>query len=402
MRAMYMDFTGRERTSFTQNSILTRETSWPTSQNTSWFRPPTTYMWFKGMKYKRTENVDIRAVDEGRDGGPTRRYPVIDAISIGSDFNIQQMEGQVESWGSHPSVRFLFGATESDDAETLCYEGKKEFVVEIARYCRFRNYNSSLKPIRSRFPILKWLYLQNKTRGWLCAQKRFAHAIGKVGKFYREGGPDFLPDYLFIQDDDTWYGIQALVDFLSQRSQETPYVAAGCLIHWPVYTVNFSFPYGGFGTMFNKKAIERLIKPIFCEKPSIDAHTRKVCSRLQENLVGENIAFEEGMSISDLMDRHATMHAYRKYKTWKDPGYCMLGDWVIGYYANYYELGSRENELLEYLHMDRSLGYFYYDNERSCLNTDLETCRNSTTKYACHRLDPAAMKELHLAVSNST
>lgn len=360
-------------------------------------------MWYKGMKYMRAENVDIHTtVDEGSYGESKRSiYPVIDAISIGSNFNIPQMDGQAQSWGSHPSIRFMFGATESDDSETFCSHGKNEFVVEVARYCRFRNYNnSSLKPIRSRFPILKWLYLQNKTRGWLCAQKRFAHAMGKVGEFYREGGPDFLPDYLFIQDDD--YGMQALVNFLSQRSQETPYVAAGCLIHWPVYTVNFSFPYGGFGTMFNKLAIERLIKPIFCKTPTDNRHTQKVCSRLQENLAGESIAFEEGMSISDLMHRHATMHEYRKYKTWKDPGYCMLGDWVIGYYANYYELGSRENEFLEYLHMDKSLGYFYYENERSCLNIDLETCRQSETKYACHRIDPAAMRELHLATNSST
>ena len=99
--------------------------------------------------------------------------------------------------------------------------------------------------------------------------------------------------------------------------------------------------------MFNKKAIERLIKPIFCKTPTDNLHTQKVCSRLQENLVGESIAFEEGMSISDLMHQHATMHKYRDFKTLQDPGYCMLGDWVIGYYANYYELGSREDEFLE-------------------------------------------------------
>jgi hypothetical protein len=399
-------FVGNQSVPSTHNSTLKREALLHTNQNefwnnkTGWPRPPTTFMWYKGMRYTRTENVAIH-VDAGDEDDPKRTYPVIDAISIGSNFNIQQMEAQAQSWGSHPSIRYLFGATELDDADTLCSRVKRKFVVEFAQYCRYRNYNSSLHSIRARFPIQKWLQKENKTRGWLCAQKRFAHAIGKIGRFYREGGPDSLPDFLFIQDDDTWYGIHALVNFLSQRSQETPYVTAGCLIQWPVNVVNFSFPYGGFGTIFNKKAVERLIKTVFCKTATEDAHTRKVCSRLQENLAGESMAFEEGMSISDLMDRHATMHEYRKYKTWKNPGYCMLGDWVIGYYANYYELGSRENAKLNYIHMDNSLGYTYYHGERSCLNANVENCRKSATKYACHRIDPVAMRELHLAANHS-
>lgn len=394
---------GSEHTFSTQNSTFERGVSSPTIQNASWngangwLRPPTTFMWYKGMRYTRKMNVDVHVSYEEGYG----QYPVIDTISIGSNFNIEQMEAQAQSWGSHPSIRFFFGATEFDDTDTFCRRVKKKFVVEFAQYCKFRNYNSSLNPIRSQFPIQKWLSKQNKTRGWLCAQKRFAHAVGKIGKFYREKGPDSLPDFLFLQDDDTWYGMPALVNFLSQRSQETPYVTAGCLIQWPVNLVNFSFPYGGFGTMFNKKAVQRLIKPVYCKKSPEDEHTRKVCSRLQENLVGESVAFEEGMSISDLMDQHATIHEYRKYKTWKNPGYCMLGDWVIGYYANYYELGSSENAHLGYIHMDNSLGYHYYRNERSCLNIDVETCRKSATKYACHRIDPVSMRELHLAVINS-
>ena len=39
------------------------------------------------------------------------------------------------------------------------------------------------------------------------------------------------------------------------------------------------------------------------------------------------------------------------YKTWKDPGYCMLGDWDWGYYVNYYELWSREDPDLDYIHI---------------------------------------------------
>jgi hypothetical protein len=115
-----------------------------------------------------------------------------------------------------------------------------------------------------------------------------------------------------------------------------------CQYKW---LLNFSFPWGGFGMMLNQLSIERLIKPIYCNQTAMhtgDDHMRRVCLQVDKNFVGEKMAFQDGMSISDLMDRHAAMLPYRNYKQWNnDPGYCMLGDWVLGYYhANYYELGS--------------------------------------------------------------
>jgi hypothetical protein len=171
----------------------------------------------------------------------------------------------------------------------------------------------------------------------------------------------------------------ALMKFPSQLSQETHYVTTCCLIQWHVHTVKLFFPYGVFGTIFNKKAVELLIKTVFCKQPLEDAHSRKVCPRLEESLADESMAFEKGMHICDLMDWHATMHIHREYKTWNTPGHCMLGDWILGFNENYCELGSSENVNLDYLTMDHSLGYFYYRSERSRLMLKRVEIRRQST-----------------------
>jgi hypothetical protein len=357
-------------------------------------RSTTSYMWHRGEPFDPLE--EKRPPESGHN-------ITIDALSIGTQYNVPQMEGQAKSWASHWSVRYLFGTTEQDDADPACHERltPRQFMY-FPQTCSRMTYNDTrLRPIRARFPIPKWIAKENKTIGWLCAQQRFAHAVGKVGRFYRrEGGQ--LPDFLFIQDDDTWYGMNQMVSFLSTRNHSIPFTTAGCVIQWPVYFVNFSFPYGGYGTILNRLALERLIKPIFCNRTTTatttpdDDHTLRVCRRLEENLVGERMAFREGFSISDLMARHAAMLPYRRYKRWKnDPGYCMLGDWVLGYYINYYELGSREEPALEYIHMDHSLGYDYSGRVGSCQNDGIDRCWESETKYACHRIPPDIMLALH-------
>lgn len=350
-------------------------------------RSLTSYMWLRGKPFNILS--DDPPIDDSRN-------VTIDAVSIGTQYNLPQLQGQADSWASHWSMRYLFGTTEQDDADPECHLKLKPRIFEkFFPRCSYMKYNHSrLAPIRKRFPITKWIQKEGKTKGWLCAQQRFAHAVGKVGRFYRRQGS--LPDYLMIQDDDTWYGMNQMVSFLSKYNQTKPFVAAGCMIQWPVHYVNFSFPYGGFGLVLNRHSIERLIKPIYCNRTADDSYTRRVCFRLSENLVGERMAFQDGMSISDIMDRHAEMLPYRRFFGWSnDPGYCMLGDWVLGYYANYYELGTRTDPKLEYIHVNRRLGYDYSHRERSCLNTGEYACRSSPTQYVCHRIEPEVMLKLH-------
>jgi hypothetical protein len=349
-------------------------------------------MWYQGKPYNPLED----------ERPPTKRSTpfVIDAVSVGTKFAVEQMKAQADSWASHWSMRYLFGTTEDDDADPLCHEALTEQQYhKFFKTCFVKKYpGSRLKGIRRNVPKISFLLKYNKTKGWVCAQQRFAYAVGKVGKFYQREGPESVPDYLFIQDDDTFYGMNQLTSYLATKSRVDPFVTAGCLVDWPLHIVNFSFPYGGFGLMLNRIAVQRLIKPIYCNSTSTitDPHTRLVCFRLQENLASEAMAFQEGMSISDLMHRHAAMHPYRHYEQWGDPGYCMLGDWVLGYYVNYYELGSRENKVLDFIHIDGTLGYNYKKPLGACLNHGETQCRNSRTPpYSCHRMGPEAMLELH-------
>mmetsp|Transcript_8124 Transcript_8124/g.13457 ORF Transcript_8124/g.13457 Transcript_8124/m.13457 type:complete len:479 (-) Transcript_8124:113-1549(-) len=352
----------------------------------------TSYMWLKGKPFK--PQLDERPSERASAAGV-----VIDAVSIGSQFNVAQMEGQAASWGSHWSMRYLFGTTEQDDAHPTCHLNltDRQF-MGISDRCQTKvqyGYNR-LRGIRSHYPREKWIAEQGKTKGWLCAQQRFAHAVGKVGRFYRREGVKSLPDFFFIQDDDTWYGMNKLLKFFSTHNQSRPYTTAGCTVRWPIQLVNFTFPWGGFGTMMNRHSLERLIKPIYCNETSTDPHTELVCFRIKENLVGEKMAFQDGMSVSDLMDRHAAMHPYVEYRKWSDPGYCMLGDWVIGHYINNYGIGSHEDAVLDYVHTDISLGYLYKMPGRgSCRNQNVMSCRRSKTQYMCHRMKPDDMFELN-------
>jgi hypothetical protein len=116
--------------------------------------------------------------------------------------------------------------------------------------------------------------------------------------------------------------------------------------------------------------------------------------QLQRNLGGEAIAFEDGMSISDLMDRHATILPYKSFGNWSSElAYCMLGDWILGYYINYYGVGSDryDNAINPFSRIDGRLGSIYKTEERSCLNTGINSCRLSEFKYFCHRLDADGM-----------
>lgn len=90
---------------------------------------------------------------------------------------------------------------------------------------------------------------------------------------------------------------------LRKKDQTVPFVAAGCLVQMPFHMANFSFPWGGFGSVLNRNAIQRLIQPIYCNATTstADPHTQRVCQHVEENLAA--MAFEDGMSVSDLMDR---------------------------------------------------------------------------------------------------
>ena len=152
-----------------------------------------------------------------------------------------------------------------------------------------QNATGDFRYLLNHFARREWLEKKKvNPAGWLCAQKRPQSALSKVGQFYRKllKAKEALPDYLVVVDDDTYLNVEwFLQNFLKnsntsssnddsskerrkQKSRPTgvnnavPQVWAGCYVRKPVMDANITFPYGGFGTYYNRKSIERLIQPI--------------------------------------------------------------------------------------------------------------------------------------------
>jgi hypothetical protein len=368
-------------------------------QNATMSNTSFSFMWYRGRPCNAISNCILSPskVVDASTTITTTTTPTVDLLTIGSQWNLDSMEGQLKSWASHRSVRFFWGATELDDADPKCHEKfTSRHLRHLVDVCKYTNYHDGpLKPIRQWFPRREWFVAGGKSVGWMCAQQRFAHAVGKVGRYYRRENIR-LPDYFMIQDDDTWIGMEQMLSFLQTRNQSIPYAGAGCMVVWPLHIVNFSFPYGGFGLVLNRLAIARLIRPLYCEtsNSSSSEWDLRNCQRIRENLVGEKMAFQDGMSVSDIMDKHAAMLPYWKFRRWKnDPGYCMLGDWILGYYVNYYDIGSAgfDKRVDHFSRIDGSLGKIYSDVKGSCRNTGYENCRISSTNFICHRIKPQEM-----------
>ena len=103
-----------------------------------------------------------------------------------------------------------------------------------------------------------------------------------------------------------------------------------------MHMINFSFPWGGFGTFFNSHAIRRLFRPIQCNASSPEDVVRhrksfemRVCERVAQNLLGEASLFRSGMSVGDLGIALAHLSS------------CLHGDWLVGYLVNFYFLSSK-------------------------------------------------------------
>jgi hypothetical protein len=283
----------------------------------------------------------------------TRKYAV-DILSIASLSQLNLAIAQQSSWATHRSVRFFWNATEVDDPDPNCYTNTnvQEVVNRTVSKCKEMVDDPSTKSLREQFRIsfasIEWLQKKVNPVGWLCAQKRPAASLAKLGRTYRVMSKLHsltLPDYLVVVDDDTYINLEIFEKSILQKEikRSDPVVYAGCLIRWPPYTFNWTFPYGGFGTFWNRAALKRLIQPIYCNDSrkqgkqnnklitKEDDFEDNVCQRIHDNLLGERSLFVEGMSVSDLM---GTMSAQNPY--------CMHSDWSQGYFVNYYFLSSKE------------------------------------------------------------
>lgn len=157
--------------------------------------------------------------------------------------------------------------------------------------------------------------LMKKGAGWMCAQQRFAIALETIGRFYRkelEVDDWALPDFLLLQDDDSYYNMMRIEDFLRDEDPSIPLAEAPCLIRHTV-TRNFSFPWGGFGFILSRGAIANLIRPNYCNNTARDDFEHKVCARLDNDILGERQFFQDGMSVSDLMGAQVRNNLFTQF-----------------------------------------------------------------------------------------
>jgi hypothetical protein len=269
----------------------------------------------------------------------------------------------------------------------------------------------------------KFLKKKANPVGWLCAQKRFVTGFVKTMRRYdrhydKKGSQQQLlplPSYLLLLDDDTYYNMKLLSAYLEGKDPQIPYVTVGCRVN--VCRGKRVHPHGGFGTLFSKGSLARLLRPIYCinKMPSHSmpnslatsitnttkndketaflwwegtiTYGERVCKTIERNLIKERPHFKDGMSIVDLMEAYALAQPFENHKEW-DTGFCLNSDWFFGFIIDHYVVPSYQ--AIE--GSDLKAG-FEGGSTGICKN-DGDKC-NATGLIACHYQTPTHMERLH-------
>jgi hypothetical protein len=336
-------------------------------------------------------------------------------LIFGSLSRIDYQEAQKRTFGTHPSVRYFFNATEEDDVERSCHEELTwEDVLAIASFChRGKNWNpqSLMRYQRNHYARSQWLEQKKNPLGWMCAQKRPIHGLTKVLHHYRQQH-EKLPDYLIIMDDDSYYQLEFVQDELRRYRPETAQVLAGCLFHNRIKEKkskvehNFTFPFGGYGTILSRGAIANLMRPVYCQNRQRDEFEETACQRLDENQLEEKYLFREGMSIGELMEAYAASQPYKGHANWTH-GFCLHSDWALSFFLNFYyisndfrnssQLDIPHNQMAGYMGSDYFVVYTRRAKRRKvqygqCNNDSPAKCTNSS--HICHYQTPESMELL--------
>lgn len=168
----------------------------------------------------------------------------IDALSIGTRFNLKLLHAQSNTWARHHSIRHYFAATEKDDADPSCFSTLNKTTIErIVETCNTKQ-PLAKPPIKYQFrKSFSAQEFMHRGAGWMCAQQRFGIAVETLSRYYRNS-KEALPDFLLIQDDDTYYNMVRIEEFLQDKDPSIPLAEAPCLIRH-TKLVNLSFPWGG-------------------------------------------------------------------------------------------------------------------------------------------------------------
>jgi len=303
-----------------------------------------------------------------------------------------------ESWMCAIAPKF-FNLTERDDPGPDCHEKlTRSQTQQISFYCRNERPSKAVgetyRFIRGLYARWPWLEKKANPVGWMCAQQRPHAGMMKVRNHYKTSGQD-LPDYLLVMDDDTYINMKTFErEFrgylarprkdLSPPDKSEPLVMAGCLVKQPVKQLNFTFPFGGFGTFVSRGALEELYRPIYCDPTAPDyrqaLHEDK-CKQLDRDVVKEKHYFKDGMSIMELMHAYVTLPRYSDVHNWDvNNHYCLHSDHVFGVFLNFYNISQHVKDPW-YRNVPQARVWSYKDSE--IYDKPRGVCKNSLTELGC-------------------
>lgn len=326
--------------------------------------------------------------DNSEISSTTKKDPFIDLISIGSLLKKEYQNAQERTFGSHPKVRNYFRITELNDTDATCYKNLTMTQLgDVLSFCKDSNGNQSLVSSTLR----RRVFSPKNHTGWLCAQKRPVDGLHLALQKYKS---EPLPSYLFIIDDDSYINVNASLETLqSFHPEEEPHVVSGCRYNYP-QTLHFTFPYGGFGSILTRKAIENLVQPIHCNAPKPDDFTRSACWRLDQNIIDEKQFFREGMSVADLMFSYSSGLPFTTVDKWKNRiGYCFHSDHFLGYFLGFYHIAVPDEKLSGTLSdsLRKEYGYRNMGDINECKN-QRSNCKIGSS--ICHYIGPRQMSRL--------
>ena len=352
----------------------------------------------------------------------------IDIISIGTIKRPEWQIAQQQTFVSHYTVRNFYRINEGNDTDRTCPTDLTQSQFNrIHLFCTRRDEQQSRVTIL--FGKDRMNFKPINATGWLCAQKRPIDGLYKTLQPYillqqelqlqlqqrhRNGISQLpptsigrsLPKYLIMIDDDTYLNMTFMIDILSkQYSYQQPYLLTGCLLRFNKYNM-YRFPFGGYATIMTQKVIVNLIRPIYCTLRNMQRHgltndvfNQKVCSRLQQNLIGEQSYFHDGMSVLDLMYTFSSSLLFTKIDEWNNgTGFCFHSDHALGYFFGYYYIGVPDRVWSNpYSTPDnvneRGYSYNYLSREFDTCNNKRLDCGNSTT--ICHYNNPEHMYDMY-------
>lgn len=328
---------------------------------------------------------------------------VVDALSIGTQHNLDLLHAQQRTRGSAKSVRHFFASTELDHADPSCHKSLDNTTIQnITNYCR-QEKPFAKGGMRIQFEQFSKGPFKRKGGGWYCAQQRFALALEKLGVLYRKQQEfEALPDFLLIQDDDTYYNMVLIETFLLNIDPSIPLAEAPCLFRYAQSRM-FSYPWGGFGFILSRGAIENLVRPIYCNSTQSDDFEQNVCSRLKDDMIGEQRFFQDGMSISDLMGAQVRNNLFIRFSK-ENWAYCLHGDWALGYFVNFYYIANHIKEGFKdvaEVRIEDSLGGIMKKTDKgNCKYRSVEECTKEA--HVCHRQNAESMENRTIEVATAS